>query len=396
MKVANSEQAQKLKDNEDLLKRMNKGLERKIANKEQEIKNVDALYDKKIEHAKIGGEEDFVSSIDRNQQRIVSESVQFEDKIKGYQDRLKKAREAVDLEETSVKTGHMARIEDMKTENEQNYQDQFFNTTVASEEMQNSTKDALQDISAKSRLERSALESKASYEVNALTTDLNDKNVNIEKTFRDKLVNDIRVHTAEVNRQREELKNVMQVEADKNKRLSTEKARVNTEQLSYQDKHQLEMLKQRDADFKVRYQNMVKEHETILKDIASRLDADVKKMVENTSVEKNTLKARENDPFYRVETLNPKMTEDLKTVTVAIPVSEFEKENVHLSAQGRNIKITLSRKYNESLTEKDGSLNKSTRSELFSKSMNSVDLLSPKDIVQNYSDGVLTFKINKA
>ena len=396
MKVGNSEQAQVFKDNEDLLKRMNKGLDRKIAAKESEIKKVDALYDKKIELAKIDGEEEFVSSLDRNQQRIVSESNQFEEKIKGYQDRLKKARETVTLEETTVKEGHKTKLDDMKIQNEENYQDQFASTQENTREIQSATQNAVKDIAAKSNAEKSLLESNSNYSINALSSDLNAKSTNIERDFKEKLNHDVKVHNAEVALQRDQLKNTMLVEADKNKRLTDEKMRVNNEQLTFQDKHQADMLKQREADFKVRYANMVKEHDSILKDITSRLEADVKKMTESTSSEKKKIEDKNSDPFYRVNTLNPKLTEDLKQVVISLPIAEYEKENVHLSTQGRLIKMTLSRKYNDNLTAEDGSVNKSTRSELFSKELKTTDILSPKDIVQSYENGVLTFKINKA
>lgn len=396
MKVGNSEQAQLLKNNEDLLKRMNKSIEKKIAFKENEINQVNSLYDKKIEQAKITGEEDFVAGLDRNQQKIVGESNQFEEKIKGYQDRLKKARETVDLEETTLRSAHKTKVEDMKYQNEKNFQDQYANTVEATREIQDATQDSVKEVAAKARTERSLIESNANYQISALSTDLNAKSVNIEKDFRDKLDHDVKVHNVEVSRQRDELKNVMLVDNEKNKRLSAEKTRVNNEQLNYQDKHQQEILKQRDADFKVRYANIVKEHETVLNDISTRLNQDVKKMVEKTSAEKKIMGSRVEDPFYRVDTLNPKMAEDLKTVTVSLPVAEYEKENVHLSTQGRMVKITLSRKFTDNLPEEDGSLNRSTRSELFSKELKTTDILSPKGIVQNYADGMLTFKINKA
>ncbi|MBC7714189.1 MAG: hypothetical protein H7177_12670 [Rhizobacter sp.] len=396
MKVETSAQAQAFKDNEDLLKRMNKGLDRKIANKEQEIKQVDVLYDKKIEAANIEGEHDFANNLDRNQARIIGESNQFEEKIKGYQDRLKKARDGVTLEETTLKSAQTEKLEDMKKQMENNFQDQYFNTQENSREIQASTQDTIKDITAKSKSERAKVQSESQSQVNALSSELNAKGVNIEKDYNDKLNQQLRIHSAELAEQRDQLKKVDMVEAGKNKRLIDEKTRVNQEQLNYQDKHQQEMLKQRDADFKVRYENLVKQHDTTIKELTAHLDVDVKKMVEKTSTQKKILDSRESDPFYHVDQLAPKMVEDLKTVTVSIPVAEYEKENVHLSTQGRLVKVTLSRKYTDTLASEDGTLNRSTRSELFSKELPVKDILNPKDIVQSYEDGILSFKIKKA
>lgn len=396
MKIANSEHAQVVKENEEILKRMNKGLERKIATKEQEIKQVNSLYDKKIEQAKIDGEADLSQGLDENQQRLIGESNLFEEKIKSYQDRLKKAQETVTTQETALKNGHQTRVENMKTQMEENFQDQFANTQEKTRGIQATTQDVIKEISAKSNIERNAIESNSQYQISALSSDLNTKSTNIEKDYRSKLDSDIKLHNAEVARQRDELKNVMLVEAQKNKRLNDEKIRVSQDQLTYQDKYQQELLKQRDTDFKIRYENAVKEHESILKDISTRLEVDVKKMIEKTTSEKKISENRVEDPFYRVETLNPKMTEDLKTVTIALPIAEYEKENVHLSTQGRLIKMTLSRKFTDNMTAQDGSLNKSTRGELYSKEFKTTDLLSSKEITQSFENGVLTFKIKKA
>lgn len=396
MKVGNSEQAQAFKDNEELLKRMNKGLEHKISAKEKEIKQVGELYDKKIEAAKKDGEEEYVTSLDRNQNRMIGETNQYEEKIKGYQDRLKKAHETVQLEEKTLRDNSSSRLDNMKMQLEENFQEQFANTQENQRAITASTQESVKNLATKAKSERSQMESNSQYKINALSNELNSKSANIEKDFREQLTTDVKLHQAEVSRQRDELKKVMTNEADRSKRLSDEKMRVNNDQLTFQDQHQQEMLKQRDADFKVRYENMVKEHEAILKDLGDKLEVDKKKMVQSTSSEKKVIDNKTQDPFYRVDTLKPKMVEDLKTVTVSMPVAEHEKENVHLSTQGRVVKITLSRKFTDNMKEEDGSLNRSTRSELFSKELATTDLLSPKDIKQSYENGILSFLIQKA
>lgn len=396
MKIPNSEMATRLKDNEDLLKRMNHGLERKIKSKEQEIKQIDELYDKKVEIAKEEGEKDYLQGLERNQKRIVGESNVFEEKIQGYNEQLKKARETVTKEEEALKGGHRAKLDELKIQLEDNFQDQYLNTLSSQQEIQSTTTDSVKEIASKAKLEKMTTESNAQYEINALSAELNQKAANNEKDFRNTLDNDVRAHKAEVTRQKDELKKLMDIDAEKNKRLSDEKNRVNKDQLSFQDKHQQEMLRQREADFKTRYEKIVKEHNEILKNLSTSFSADVKKMVEQTSTEKKQIDDKTNDPFYRVDKLNPTMKEELNEVMVSLPVAEYEKENVHLSAQGRNIKVTLSRKYTDSIASPEGGIDRSTRSELFSKEFNVADLLSPKDIVQNYQDGILTFKIKKA
>ncbi len=397
MKIpANSEMAQQFKDNEDLLKRMNQGLARKIANKEQEIKQVDALYDKKLSNAKNEGEREYLQGLERNNQLLGSETKNYEEKMQGYKDQLKKAQDTVANEEAALKGIHKERISDLKTQMEANFQDQYINTEDTQHQVQTATQDAINEIATKSKIERMTMESNAQYEINALSSELNQKGANNERNFRDKLDNDVRLHNFEIERQKSELKKMMSLDAEKNKRLSDEKNRVHHAQLSFQDQHQQEMLKQREADFKVRYEKMIKEHDEILGRLKTSFSADVKKMVEQTSADKKRIDDRGNDPFYRIDKLNPTMVEDIDVVTIKLPVSDYEKENVHLSTQGRNIKITLSRKYSDSVSSEGGGIDRSTRSELYSKEFNTKDLLSSKNITQNYEDGMLTFKIKKA
>ena len=396
MKVGNSEVAQAFKDNEERLMRMNKGLERKIATKEYEIKQVDALYDKKVEAANAEGERDLSNSLDKNQLRIIGETGEFEEKIKGYENRLQKARDTITNVESEIKNGHALKVEGLKKDMESNFQDQYYRSKENSREMQTSTQDAIKEIASKSKIEKMNTQGNAQNEINALSTELNTKSANIEKDYKDQIDQQVKSHNLDMAEKRTELKSMDLNEAKKNKRLFDEKTRVSKDQLSFQDKYQQEMLNQRSADFKVRYQNLVNQHDETIKELSSHLESDVKKIIDKTATNKQVLESRENDPFYRVDRLNPKMAEDLKTVTVSLPIAEYEKENVHLSTQGRLIKITLARKYADTLSAEDGSMNRSTRSELFSKELPTKDLLNPRDITQSYEDGVLSFKIKKA
>jgi hypothetical protein len=396
VKVANGEQAALFKENEDLYKRMNKSIERKIAGRDLEIKNIDQVYDKKIEAAKNEGEKEYLQSLDRNQQLIIGESNNFEEKIKNYQEQLAKTRETVVREEAALKGGHKEKINLAKKELEENFQSEYFDMQADREQIQSSTRDAVKEISTNSKSAKLKMEDNAQFEINALSSEFNQKATDSESAFRAKLEQDVRMHNAEISQQKEDLKKLMTLDGEKNKRLGTEKNRVNKEQLDYQDKHQQDVLAQKEKDFKVRYENIVKNYNSVLKELSDKLEADVKKVVEKTTNDKKIIEERSSDHFYNVDRLNPKITEDEKTVTVSIPVTAYEKENMHLSTQGRSIKLTLTRKYNDTLNDEDGSINRSTRSELYSKELSTKDLLSPNNVTQAYVDGVLSFKIHKA
>jgi len=396
MKIQSSEIVNQFKDNEDLYKRLNKSLERKISSKEAEIESIDKLYDKKIETAKIDGEEKYLQNLERNQIRMNDETNLFQTKISEYENKLLKAREATQNEEERLKNHEDERIKELKNHSEENYQDQYLKAKDFQSEIQTKTQDDIKEMATNAKFQKLDLENNSKFEINALAQNYNNSIAVNEKEFRNSIETNIRAHQTEMLRQKDDLKKIMTEDNEKHKRLSLEKNRVNGDQLIYQDKHQKEMLKQRDQDFKARYDLIVKEHETILTDLTTKLNSDVKKMIESTTSEKKLISDRMEDPFYRIEKLMPKMTENEKVVFISMPIAEYEKENVFLSTQGRQIKMTLSRKYSEANVAVDGSRNKSTRNELFSKEFTSKDILDQREISRNYADGILTFKIKKA
>ena len=386
----------KLQENEDLYKRLNKSIEKKIVSKEKELKDIDKIYDQRKVQANQSGEEEFAQSVGRNQQRIISESTVFEEKIQNYKDKLKETQDSVAREEAVLKMNGKEKNEAIKLQMHDNHEETFANARANQEQVQSDTRNLINEIANKSKIDKTTMEGNAQYEMNALSTEINQKALNNEKNYRSKLEDDVRLHTVEVNRQKDELKKMMINDAERNKRLADEKNRVATAQLTFQDKHQQNMMTQKDQDFKIRYEKMSQDHTEILKTLSEKFEADVRKVVEKTSSEKKTIEEKSSDPFYRVETLKPKMVEDQKDVTVSINVPEYEKENVILSAQGRSIKIAVARKFSDIVTGDDGSLNRATKSELYSREFNAKDLLNPREITQTYADGVLTYKIKKA
>jgi len=219
MKVGTGDQAIAFKENEDLYKRMNKSIEKKIESKEKEIQNLDSLYDKKVAMARLEGEDQFIQSLDRNNQRMVSESGVFEDKIKGYQDKLKQVQNTVAREELSLKTSEKQKLSELKNQLEENFQEQYSTTQMNQQEIADETQASVKEIATRSKAEKLLLEGNAQYEINALSSEFNTKAANNEKDFRSKLNSDIRLHTAEINTQKDELKKLMTMDAEKKKRL---------------------------------------------------------------------------------------------------------------------------------------------------------------------------------
>lgn len=395
MKIT-SEQDYRVKENEDRLKKVNQSLEKKIRSREEEINKVKELYDKKADMTVIEGEEQYAQALDRNSQRIVGVSKEFEDKIQAYKDQLARTQKMVENEETTLRENESIKLEGMKNNMNSNYEEKFQDALQDQKTIEQNTKNTIKNLSITSLNDRKAIETNSQIAMNALMTEYSDKTNDTEVNLRNRLEYDVKKQTADNEKEKTELRAQSIDELAKLKRLNSEKTRIQQDQINFLDRHQQNTVKQMTDDFNVRYSKMVEEHDNTIKTLDLQLKEDMKKMVEKSSTEKKAFADRLDDQFYHVQKLNPVVVESPSHVEVSLEIPEHEKENFHLSAQGRNIKMTLSRKFAETLKDLDGSVNKSTRSELFTKDVSTKDILNGNKITQKYENGTLSYKILKA
>lgn len=395
MKITSEQQA-RLTENESQLKKLNQTIEKKIRAREEELNKINELYDKKEDMALLEGEEQYARALDRNAQRVVGASKDFENKIEAYRARLADTQQLVQREEHNLKTTEAQKLEGIKKNLAANFEDKYQSALSEQQAIEFNTQTAIGEIAANAKNEKDKIERHAQFEISTLASGFDQKIKNNESTFRARLENEQKKQKMLAEREQQELKDNLLEETTRMKRMGDEKNRIQHDQLLFSDKHHQNIIKQKTDDFRFRYEKIVKEHDTIIKELESQLALDMKKMVEKSATDKALYAKRLDDRFYQVEKLNPVVTELPEAVEVSIELPEHEKENFHLSAQGRNIKMTLSRKYANSITAPDGSVDKSTRSELFSKEVGVKDILNSNKITQRYDQGVLTYRILKA
>lgn len=380
---------------QDYSKKLDGRLKNETRKKEAELKSVGELYQKKIESAKITGQDQYINSLNQNEELLVSAAQDYENKLKGYKENLGKTQTVLTQQEMSLKQDNMQKIENAKDQHKSNIDEQFRQAQDNQAEINADMKNNVQIITNKSAQEKASVENKAQASVSALAREYSSKNASEERNYRNQLGQDVIMHQEALKSQQTELKNMADKTTEKNKRLVSEKINVQKGELSYLDNHQKDILTQKSNDFKVRYDNIVKEHNQLLAELTNHFEVDVKKMVEQSAVKKKAISNKAEDSFYRIETLSPKIVETEKEFKVSLPVPEYERENVHLSVRGRGVKMTLTRRFADSFEEVDGSINRSTKNELFSREFPSKDLLNAKLVDQKYENGVLTYRIKK-
>lgn len=373
----------------------NNKLHEQTLKSENEIENIKRIYANKIEAAKTEGEDRYIKTLNRNDGQLIEANKNYEEKLVDLQDNLKHTEKTLANEEKELKNNQTYKLDNLKDQFRDNFEKQNEIVTDTLRSAHENAKLANQRIVNSARAEKDYLTMTSKGAVNSLANEYNQKQMENQRDYKINLDNELQSHHTELNHKKDELKNVLDKTTSENKKLEATKKQVQNLELSTLENRQKAALSQKQSDFKVRYENLVKEHESVLNQLKEHFESDKNKMTLENSIQKRTIANKMEDNFYRIESLNPKIVDNEKEYIVSLNVPEHEQENVHLIVHGRGVKMTLTRKFVDSVEASDGSTNKSSRSELFSKDFASKDLLDHKQIVQKYENGTLSFKVPK-
>ena len=384
-----------MKVQNDTLKNLDEQIRKKINLKENEIENINKIYEKRIEEANTLGDEKYVESLDRNKQRIVLANKDYEDKLKFYQDSLAQNKSKLELEENTAVDVSKDKQHNLKVQAEDKYSKIYNNARENEEALFQKSQNDSRELDQKSRHEKLAHEDRSQHELASFASALTMTTREQEENLKKQLESEQSIMGKALIQNKMDTQTRLAETSIKNKRLEDEQVRVQNEQVKNLDQHQADLIKQKQADFQIRYKQLADEHQAVLDALTAKLNKATQEALAENVKEKKTIVDVNSDPFYQLEILKPTMSEDSKNYYVHLEIPPHEKEDVHLMAHGREIRITMSRKFNSSIEDKDGSLNRTAKTQLYSKEFPTKDIMNQKLISQKYEDGVLSFKIAK-
>ncbi len=379
-----------------IIKNLDRELKNKINYKENELSNLEKLHQHELESKRLSQEAAYIEQMDRHQAQLVNENKEFEEKLKSYQNKLERSKNLLETEETNIKNAQTAKLEDVKVKNTDKILETIQNAENQNTEIKNSSQSSIKMIEDKGNYEKAKLIREKEGQIHQLTQSYDQKNLVEEKNLREKLRQDLLEHQGLIVKQKEDFQKDIKLAQNKNERLLKEKVKVQEENIKFQEKYHQSLMQQKNEDFKKRYDELTRHHNEILNDIKTKLDLDVKNLITKNSKIEKVIEEKAEDPFYKMNLLNPKIIENEKDILVSIPVAEHEKENVQLSTNGRQVKISTSKKYGELIEDNEkNEVNRNSRTELLSKEIQTKDILNPKDIGVHFHNGLLTFKVKK-
>lgn len=130
------------------------------------------------------------------------------------------------------------------------------------------------------------------------------------------------------------------------------------------------------------------------------LDAKNKKVVEDlkTNLTREITKTsnRNDDPFFKFETLKPRLQYFDDRVEVKVDVPEHSKTDVQLTVNGKEAIVGFTRRFADANKDHDGTINKINKIESFSTRLKTDYFLDAKSLKTNYDNGTMTFILKKA
>ncbi len=204
-------------------------------------------------------------------------------------------------------------------------------------------------------------------------------------------------------KQESEIKKLKQDNLDE-KRYTIDKGQKNLSNLNtnfqkeYEKNEQVNMAKTKDRqhEFERRFNMMDRTEYERLTQLQKRADFQKNLVRKDLSVYQEHYTDKANDPFYRMQQLDPVVFEQEESFTVEIPVPEHEKDFYLLAGSGRTLRLTFNRDYQDEFLDKDGSVLKSKK---YESAVKTIPLSSPidrKGITKTYRDGMVRFTIQKA
>lgn len=218
--------------------------------------------------------------------------------------------------------------------------------------------------------------------------------------------------------QRTKFQGTYQVEGQKYERLSTDQkkknetqalnthreheakmSQMNTQQVQHEEKvktHHQKSLSDKEVYFEKKYQDQLAQHtksnkllDDLNQKVLSTAKDDINKRVE---IEKN----RSTDPFFSFTEMRPKLEEKPDSYVLRIEMPEYAKEEVSLSANGKEMVLTSNRRYQDERKDPDGTVKKVNKVESMVSRIPVGQVLDPRKMEKNWVEGALVFTIKKA
>ncbi|MCK5882830.1 MAG: Hsp20 family protein [Bacteriovoracaceae bacterium] len=377
------------------IKRLDSSRERILKTKENEIQNLQKVYEAKTNQTRLTGEERVIEVKHQGERKALQALKSNEEKLTEYKNGLSKTIGQLEREKQELTFNYINQMDSMRGSHSENIKDKFNTLEEETKNINLKTNDRVKKIVGDSNMaienagydnrvrldhELREGESKIRIEKKNQAASLKAEELNhFQDTSNMKLT-----HDRELSRQM--LENTSELSS---------KGIAHRKEMEVKDANYSRSIKNKHESFKKKYSALSQDHQKVLTKIQSQFSNEIESMVETHAQKKRHIASKQDDSFYKVKTIEPKIQTTEKEYLVSLAIPEHEKDGVRLSANDRTLRLHMTRNFSDKFEASDGTLNKSKRSEIFTKEFNVDEIVDSKNISQTYKDGTMYIRVPK-
>lgn len=302
----------------------------------------------------------------------------------------------LDNQRLKIQDSHQNRIKNLQAKQSNQLNKQIETNSLQQKELSDANEEYLFKLKQDLEHAKTVNQMRAGHELNQnayafeqKVEKQNDDHALKYKINNDRLSRDIAAQEVEHLKETESLKRFHEGELAKNKEAHVDK-------LAKQEKFYKQLIKQRRENFESQYRRLLKAQEDSVQMLKLQVKNSLDSIRKSNADKKSNYTDRMGDPFYNSTILQPKLEDKIGEYIIKLEIPDYERDSVILHGDNRQIRLTFSRRMTDNLKNPDGSVNKTSRSEVYTKVLQVPEIIDPSTITQNYTDGTLQFKIKKA
>lgn len=341
-------------------------------------------------------EKELMDLHDQSQAKLLENINEREQKLERGREIIKETSAMLDKTRQDLATQKLAEIEELKYAQSNRFQEEFQKGQGLMKDINAKTAHSLQMLNNETQETLQALTMQNKERIDTVTKIGESRTQDKAQEFR-RLGAYQDMEFSKLLRQKE-FDHQKDIDELERKFLIEKEGRVQSfaQQRDFKMNEQQEALKQLDRSFKEKYESLVANHELVMNNLKNRFEADLKGELEKVADTRAIIESKGGDPFYSVTKLSPTLTENEKSYIISLEVPEHERDQVNLAADGRKLKLTVGRRFEERLEGPEGRVDKTVRTEHHTKIFDVAHIVDQRQITQSYQDGLLSYKIMKA
>lgn len=382
--------------NKDDLKKLIKSQRGEIVARQQELKNIEKIYDKKKDDKRLQGEVELMDVSERNRKRIEEASVGKEEKLENIKKQIEETRDRLQTEEFALKKAHKDHIRNLNAHHSVKARDIYDRSQDELKDLSYNINEQVKDVQSGTSQELSKIRHKSKLAIDKAAYD-NDLKITAAQNGQASALKRSEERFQMAQRQKElDHKNALNELQLKNQNEFLTRERIHKDRASATAKHYDELIKSEKVAFEKKYKDLLAEHHAVLDRLKGKLDMQISDAIAAKAKKYQALDTRQQDDFYHLITVEPRLREDEKNYFIDIATPPHEKENYTLTADKRTIRLSFNRRAEKRLDAPDGTIHTSKQSQAITKEFKVAEIVDDKDVKVAYRDGVLSYRLPKA